>query len=105
MEDDFKYVRATGALSAMTRFLIDDLKAAVDLLAGEEHYQIGQFKITIKHAEQVLADVEASEAISPRIPQQDRPVSGGKVKDTDGYVDYPVSTDLSDFAKDLGLNK
>jgi len=53
----------------------------------------------------VLADVEASEAISPSIPQQDRPVSGGKVKDTDGYVDYPVSTDLSDFAKDLGLNK
>ena len=97
MEDDFKYVRATGALSAMTRFLIDDLKAAVDLLAGEEHYQIGQFKITIKHAEQVLADVEASEAISPSIPQQDRPVSGGKVKTATGYVEEPTCTDKADF--------
>jgi len=105
MEDEFKYARATGSLSAMTRFLIDDLAAAVDLLDGEEHYQVGQFKMTIKHAKQVLADTVGEEPASPEYSQQDRPVSGGRIKGTDGYVEDDTCTPLSDFATDLESNR
>ena len=61
---DTKYVRATGALSAMVRFLIDDLEAAVAMLGNEDHWQIGNFKITIKHAKQVMAEAVESGALS-----------------------------------------
>ncbi len=67
MEDEFKYARATGSLSAMTRFLIKDLEAAVALIDGADSYTIGSFKLTIKHAKQVLADAEESGAITNEI--------------------------------------
>ena len=62
---DIRYVRATGALSAMVRFLVDDLEEAVAMLGNEDHWKIGNFKITIKHARQVMADAVESGALSP----------------------------------------
>lgn len=63
-EDEYKYIHATGSLSAMVRFLVDDLEDAVDMLGNEEHWKIGNFKITIKHAKQVMADAVESGALS-----------------------------------------
>ena len=62
---DFRYVKATGSLSAMVRFLVDDLEEAVAMLGNEEHWKISNFRITIKHAKQVLNDAVESGAISP----------------------------------------
>ena len=58
MRDDLKYAQYTGALTAMTRFLVDDLTDAVAMLGNEDNYKIKQFHATIDHAKQVLIDVE-----------------------------------------------
>ena len=56
-DDDLKYARYTGMLSAMARFLIDDLVEAVAMLGNEDNYKIKNFKITIEHAERVMTEV------------------------------------------------
>ena len=58
MRDDLKYAQFTGALTAMTRFLIEDLTKAVEMFGGADDYRIRQFEATIKHGKQVLIDVE-----------------------------------------------
>ena len=52
------YVRAAGSLSAMLELTLRDLKRAVSYM--DAIYPSDQFEVTIKHAEQVLADAEAA---------------------------------------------
>ena len=99
-EDDLKYCRYTGALTAMTRFLVNDLEKAVAMLGDDDSYQISMFQLTIDHAKQVLIDVEEKRDL-----QQDRTLSNGKVKTATGFVEDNTCTDIHDFAPDLGSNK
>ena len=64
MRDDLKYAQFTGALTAMTRFLLEDLTKAVAMLGDVDDYRIKQFKATIDHAKQVLIDVEENRDFS-----------------------------------------
>lgn len=65
MKDDMRYPRATGSLTAMCRFLIEDLQKATEIIEplladGVNDYMTRQFKSTIKHGKEVLARVADS---------------------------------------------
>ena len=81
----------------MTRFLVDDLTKAVEILELEKRneymYSIRQFQDTIDHAKQVLIDVEEERDFS----QQDRTLSNGKIKTATGFVEEPTCTDIRDM--------
>ncbi len=62
MKDDMRYPRATGSLTAMCRFLIEDLQKATEIIEplladGVNDYMTRRFKSTIKHGKEVLARV------------------------------------------------
>ena len=68
---DSRYVRATGALSAMVRFLVDDLEEAVAMLDSDD-WRIGNFEITIKHAKRCMTEAAESGAIDTVEYRQER---------------------------------
>ena len=69
MDHDLKYAQYTGALTAMTRFLVDDLERAISMLDEDEHkYRIDRFQMTVDHAKQVLIDVKEKRDFSQSSP-------------------------------------
>ena len=67
MRDDLKYAQFTGALTAMTRFLVEDLGKAVVMIDDDDNWKVKQFKATIDHAKQVLIDVEEERDFSQQV--------------------------------------
>jgi len=93
---DYRYARATGALTAMTNFLVTDLERAIELI--DDEYTIDRFKMTIGHAKQVLAQVDTDTLPTSPTPDYpaDRTLANGDTKDGNTGEITPSTIDFED---------